>query len=59
MVGQSTGPCSKNRKESDKHKGYRIKTMKNMVEKLLEKIVARRLAIQLEKDNLLPPNLGS
>ena len=40
-------------------KGYRIVTMQNTVGKLLEKIVARRLAIQLENDNLLPPTLGS
>ena len=33
--------------------------MKNTVGKLLEKVVARRLAIQLEEDNLLPSTLGS
>ena len=40
-------------------KGYRIVTMQNTVGKLLEKIVARRQAIQLERDNLLPSTLGS
>ena len=38
---------------------YRIKTVQNRIDKLLEKIVARWLAIQLEKDNLVPLNLGS
>ena len=33
--------------------------MQNTVGKLLEKIVVRRLAIQLEEDNLLPATLGS
>ena len=33
--------------------------MQNTVGKLLEKIVARRLAMQLEEDGLLPPTLGS
>ena len=40
-------------------KGYRIVTMQNTVGKLLEKIVARRLAIQLEEDNFLTATLGS
>ena len=40
-------------------KGCRMVTMQNTVGKLLENIVARRLAIQLEEDNLLPAILGS
>ena len=33
--------------------------MQNTVGKLLEKVVARRLAMQLEDEGLLPPTLGS
>ena len=40
-------------------KGYRVITMQNTVGKLLEKIVASRLARQLEEKNALPPTLGS
>ena len=40
-------------------KGYRVITMQNTVGKLLEKIVASRLARQLEEKKALPPTLGS
>ena len=52
-------PVPKPDKDHTSIKGYRIVTMQNTVGKLLEKIVARRLAIQLEEDNLLPSTLGS
>ena len=47
-------PVPKPGKDLTSIKGYRIVTMQNTVGKLLEIIVARRLAIQLENDNLLP-----
>ena len=53
------GPVPKPEKDHTSIKGYRIVTMQNTVGKLLEKIVARRLANQLEEDNLLPATLGS
>ena len=52
-------PVPKPDKDRTSIKGYRIVTMQNTVGKLLEKVVARRLAIQLEEDNLLPSTLGS
>ena len=52
-------PVPKPDKDHTSIKGYRIVTMQNTVEKLLEKIVARRLAIQLEDEGLLPPTLAS
>ena len=52
-------PVPKPEKDPTSIKGYRIVTMQNTVGKLLEKIVARRLAIQLEEKDLLPPTLGS
>ena len=52
-------PVPKPEKDRTSIKGYRIVTMQNTVGKLLEKVVARRLANQLENDNLLPSTLGS
>ena len=52
-------PVPKPNKDRTSIKGYRIVTMQNMVGRLLEKMVARRLANQLENDNLLPSTLGS
>ena len=52
-------PVPKPEKDPTSIKGYRIVTMQNTVGKLLEKIVARRLARQLEEKELLPPTLGS
>ena len=40
-------------------KGYRIFTMQNTLGKLLEIIVARRLARELEEKNILPATLES
>ncbi len=50
---------SKPDKDRTSIKGYRIVTMQNTVGKLLEKIVAKRLANQLEEDSLLSSTLGS
>ena len=52
-------PVPKPGKDLSSIKGYRIITMQNTVGKLLEKIVAHRLAQQLEEKNLLPATLGS
>ena len=52
-------PVPKPDKDRTSIKGYRIVTMQNTVGKLLEKIVAKRLANQLEEDSLLPSTLGS
>ena len=52
-------PVPKPEKDPTSIKGYRIVTMQNTVGKLLEKIVARRLARQLEDEGLLPATLGS
>ena len=52
-------PVPKPDKDHPSIKGYRIVTMQNTVGKLLEKVVARRLALQLEDEGLLPPTLGS
>ena len=46
-------------KDSKKIASYRILTMQNTVGKLPEKIVARRLALELEEKGVLPPELGS
>ena len=46
-------------KDPEKLNGYRIITMQNTIGKLMEKIVASRLASDLENKNLLPPTLGS
>ena len=53
------GPVPKPDKDHTSIKGYRIVTMQNTVGKLLEKVVSRRLAIQLEEQGLLPSTLGS
>ena len=52
-------PVPKPGKDQASIKGYRIITMQNTIGKLLEKIVARRLARELEEKELLPPTLGS
>lgn len=52
-------PVPKPDKDHTSIKGYRIVTMQNTVGKLLEKFVARRLAIELEDRDLLPATLGS
>jgi len=39
--------------------GYRVITMQNTYGKILEKIVAKRLAVHLESKGLLPNGLGS
>ena len=52
-------PVLKPDKDRTSIKDYRIVTMQNTVGKLLEKIVVRRIAIQLEEDNLLPSTFGS
>ena len=46
-------------KDSTKIASYRILTMQNTVGKLPEKIVSRRLALELEEKGVLPPELGS
>ena len=52
-------PVPKPEKDHSRIAAYRIITMQNTVGKLLEKIVARRLAKELEDKNILPPELGS
>ena len=52
-------PVPKPEKDPTKISSYRIITMQNTVGKLLEKIVARKLSIELEQKGLLPPTLGS
>ena len=52
-------PVPKPEKDPSKIASYRIITMQNTIGKLPEKIVAHRLAAELEKKNLLPPTLGS
>ena len=52
-------PVPKPEKDPTSIKGYRIVTMQNTVGKLLEKIVARRLARSIEEKDLLPSTLGS
>ena len=46
-------------KDHTKISGYRIITMQNTVGKLLEKIVSRNVAKDLEERQILPPTLGS
>ena len=52
-------PVPKPEKGPTKISSYRIITMQNTVGKLLEKIVARKLSLELEEKGLLPPELGS
>ena len=52
-------PVPKPEKDPTKISSYRIITMQNAVGKFLEKIVARKLSIELEEKNLLPSTLGS
>ena len=49
-------PIPKPRKDHSKLNGYRILTMQNTTGKLMERIVARKLAQDLERRNVLPPN---
>ena len=46
-------PVPKPNKDHSRIAAYRIITMQNTVRKLLEKIVARRLATELEEKNIL------
>ena len=48
-------PIPKLGKDHSKLKGYRILTMQNTTGKLMERIVARKLAQDLERRNVLPP----
>ena len=50
---------SKPDKDCTSIKGYRIVTMQNTVGKLLEKIITKRLANQLEEFSLLSSTIGS
>ena len=52
-------PLPKPEKDPTKIASYRIITMQNTVGKLLEKMVAHKLACELEEKELLPPTLGS
>ena len=52
-------PVPKPGKDLSSIKGYRIITMQNTIGKLLEKVIARLLAEELEQKELLPPTLGS
>ncbi|XP_012946457.1 uncharacterized protein LOC106014013 [Aplysia californica] len=52
-------PLPKQGKDHSNIKGYRIITMQNTYGKILEKIVAKRLANYLERKKLLPDGLGS
>ena len=45
-------------KDHKKLNGYRILTMQNTVGKLMERIIARKLARDLENRGILPPNQG-
>ena len=51
-------PIPKPGKELRKQNGYRILTMQNITVKLMERIVARKLAQDLERRNALPQNQG-
>ena len=51
-------PIPKPEKDHYKLNGYRILTMQNTVGKLVEGIVARKLARDLEDRELLPANRG-
>ena len=48
-------PIPKPGKDHSKLNGYRILTMQNTTGKLMERIVARKLAQDLERRNVLPP----
>ena len=50
-------PIPKPGKDHSKLNGYRILTMQNTMGKLMERIVARKLAQDLERRNILPPPL--
>ena len=58
-MNRHLAPVPKPEKNHTSIKGYRNVTMQNTVGKILEKIVAKRLASQLENDNLLPSTHGS
>jgi hypothetical protein len=51
-------PMLKPGKDHTKVQSYSIITMQNTVNKLLEKIISRKITHQLERLRLLPPNLG-
>ena len=51
-------PIPKPGKDHSKLNGYRILTMQNTTGKLMERSVARKLAQDLERRNVLPPNQG-
>ena len=51
-------PIPKPGKDHSKLNGYRILTMQNTTGKLMERIVARKLAQDLERRYVLPPNQG-
>ena len=51
-------PIPKPGKDHSKLNGYRILKMQNTTGKLMERIVARKLAQDLERRNVLPPNQG-
>ena len=51
-------PIPKPGKDHSKLNGYRILTMQNTMGKLMERIVSRKLAQDLERRNVLPPNQG-
>ena len=51
-------PIPKPGKDHIKLNGYRILTMQNTMGMLMERIVARKLAQDLERRNVLPPNQG-
>ena len=51
-------PIPKPGKDHSKLNGYHILTMQNTTGKLMERIVARKLAQDLERRNVLPPNQG-
>ena len=51
-------PIPKPGKDHSKLNGYRFLTMQNTTGKLMERIVARKLAQNLERRNVLPPNQG-
>ena len=51
-------PIPKPGKDHRKLNGYRILTMQNTIGKLMERIVARKLARDLEDRKILPANQG-
>ena len=52
-------PIPKQGKDHSKMNGYRILTMQNITGKLMERIVAGKLAQDLERRNVLIPNQGA